>query len=199
MTDARVAAFAALAFSFGLVGCGNSREDKGPSGLWRLSNQGVAVRVRSPRRLALFHRATVDPRSVRLLARREGISVFIARSTNQGPCFLTAVRGGLDLTVCGQNKHPFPSAKLPAIDLSMLSAKRGDRHPRIDALVGIAADDVTRVAVQFVYGPGYEVPVIGNTYIARPVPQRPARMVVALDPRGHKLIGFPLQIPPLPK
>jgi hypothetical protein len=93
--------------------------------------------------------------------------------------------------------HPFPSPRLPVIDLSSLTARAGDHHPQIAALVGIAADGVARIAVQFVHGPEYTIPVITNTYIDRQVPQRRARMVTALDSRGRKLFSVPLPVPRL--
>jgi hypothetical protein len=40
-----------------------------------------------------------------------------------------------------------------------------------------------------------QVPIIGNTYIDRHVPQRRALAVVAFNRRGQKLISFALPVP----
>lgn len=193
MTCAGVAALTSVIFSVGVFGW--ARPEPGRASLWQLSNRGIAVSVHSRHQLALLRRATVDPQSLRLLARRQGISVFIARSTRQGPCFLTSVRGGFGVTACGRTRRPFPSARLPSIDLTSLRAKTGEKYPRIISLVGIAADEVYRITVRFARGPEYSIAVSGNTYIDRHVPQRPVRMIVALDREGEKLISFPLLAP----
>jgi hypothetical protein len=180
-----------------LSGCGGTGRTIPNAALSRMSNRGVPEDVRSPQEIQLLVRAKADPRSLRLLATRQGISILTSRSTGPGPCFLTRVPAGFGLISCGPNKYPFPSSRLPAIDLSSLSARPGQRHPLVTTLTGIAADGVSRVAVRFVRGPDYVAPVVGNTYIERHVPQRPALMIVALDRQGRALIKFPLPVPPI--
>jgi hypothetical protein len=65
----------------------------------------------------------------------------------------------------------------------------------VRALLGIAADGVSRVVVRFVHGPAHVVPVVANTYIDRQVPARPAREIVVLDTARQPLVSFPLPIP----
>lgn len=132
---------------------------------------------------------------MRLLATRDDISILMARSSRGAPCFLLGRRGIIGLTVCGPTKYPFPSARLPDIDLSALAAKPGQHHPLISTLSGIAADDVARVAVHFVRGRDYVVRVVRNTYIDTHVPQQPAVMLVALDRYNRPLMRIPLPVP----
>lgn len=191
---ARVAASLALVLLLSLNACGRS-PDRGLQALDRMSNQGVPVPVRSNRELKMLRRATVNPRTLHLIAEREGVSVLTARSIKQGPCFLTGARGGIGLTVCGRNQYRFPSSHLPVINLTTLKAKAGDRHPRIAVLAGLAADGVARVAVRFADGSSFFVPVVENAYIDSSVPQRPAVSIIGLDAQGHQLIAFPLPVP----
>ena len=197
---ARVAALSTTAIGLAVSGCGGdgSANQAAPGGLDNLSNRGSLVRSLSSRQRETLKRATVDQQTVRLMGRREGLSVFVARSTRGDPCFLVGFGGDFRFIACGPTKNPFPSRHLPAIDLSPLSAGPRDRHPRVRAVAGIAADGVARMAVRFVHGPTYVVRVSANTYLDQDVPQRPARSIVALDRRGRVLMTFPLLVPPRP-
>lgn len=191
-----VAACVILASLSATCGCGGTGTESRASPLTRISNQGARFMVHSRREVRLLRRGRVDIHTLRLLAIRDGIGILIAQSTGPGPCFLVSRGRRIGLAACGPTKYPFPSAKLPDIDLSALAAKPGQHHPLISTLSGVTADAVSRVAVRFVRGPKYSVPVLRNTYIARHVPQRPALMVIALDRQGHTLMRIPLPVPP---
>ncbi|HMI99002.1 MAG TPA: hypothetical protein VK488_04120 [Gaiellaceae bacterium] len=163
--------------------------------LERISNRGEPVRELSSAQRAILRRATVDPATLRLLRQHQGLGVLTARSLRDEPCYLNASGSRFGFIACGQTRHRFPSRELPMIDFSSLVARPGDAHPRIRALMGIAADGVSRVAVHFARGPSYFVPVVANTYIDRRVPARPAREIVALDSARRALASFPLQVP----
>jgi hypothetical protein len=191
----RTLAFVTLAAACCLAG--SEPRPTGAASPWQISNRGTPVSVQSSVELARLRRATVDAKTLRELRWSEGIGVFLARSTRDEPCFVTRTAYGFGLTACGSTEYPFPSARVPTLDLTTLRARRSDRAPRIVALVGIAADGVARVGVVFDYGPPHVVPVVANTYIDRTVPPRPARMIVASDARGKRVAALPLLLPHL--
>ena len=176
----RVAA-AAVALAAIAVPAGAFADDVG--GLLGFSAQGQSVPTSSTpfAEVTALNEAFQElgfPTTLQFLARRDGISFYVARKADGVLCFAVDVGAGKAVGCDFGSAHGavFPSPERPVLDLSRFS--KGAR------LAGFAADGVSRVALFDASGATIaSAPVIDNVY-ADASPPAGAVGVVALDAGG---------------
>jgi hypothetical protein len=123
---------------------------------------------------------------VRLLSERAGIRFYVGKSAVGSSCFIT----GLALS---RNPHfgvltcpsDFPSADLPILDYSPLTAAVTDRYPHVQRLAGFAADGIESVGVRDESGAVRWIDVSNNIYASEDVPARGATAILARAANGE--------------
>jgi hypothetical protein len=163
----------------------------------RISNSGrfIPPTVESMTARSFLRRAGIVVSSVRLMREQEGVRLYTARSVRNGVCFITGGVAGFAGAMCNAPGVHFPTLKHPVMNLSLLTARPGDRYPRVVELLGIVADGIAQVVVRFVRGADLSIRVHANTYIDTHLPQRPARAVIALTRVRRVVAVVPLWVP----
>jgi hypothetical protein len=143
-----------------------------PPGLAEISNAGDPnVALAAPERAELQHGA-IDPMTVRLLGARAGVSLFVAKRRDGGPCYISSMSHGkasseFGAIACFSSSSVFPSADAPILDVSPLRLAPGATSPEVETLVGFAADDVAAIKLIGADGSTVTVPVVQNVYVKR--------------------------------
>ena len=134
--------------------------------------------------------------TVKLLAARAGIGIYVARDGAGNPCYFVGPPNQNSLGERGLSggclnaaaSKQFPSPAEPVIDMSTFVYRPGAAGEEVRRLAGIAADGVAKVQVlglncQVVT----EVLVADNVYAGSDLPQTPVVAIRGLDENGKQV------------
>jgi hypothetical protein len=131
--------------------------------------------------------------TLKLLAARQGVGIYAARSTSGNLCYFVGApkpdsRGLGGGCLNATASAAFPSPAQPLIDMSGFMYTPGAHGETVRRLAGIAADGVATIQLlDRACQPITEAPVRDNVYIDANVPDTPAVAIRALDGSGKRV------------
>jgi hypothetical protein len=163
--------------------------------LFGFSNPGTSVDERTAdlRTASALVLTGTRPGTLRLLASRGGVGVYIGRGERDGLCLFLGppdgrLRGGLSGGCMAVVPAGFPSPQEPVIDTTLFAYRPGEVGEQVVRLAGIAADGVAKVQVLGIdCRVVAETPVVDNVYVADDLPSAPAVAIEALDKNGNRV------------
>ena len=169
--------------------------------LFGFSNQGASVDESKLDLHTASALGTAGARgTVKLLASRAGIGIYVAHGANGQLCYFVGPPNGPDqrglsggcLNAAASAK--FPSPEEPVIDMSAFFYKPYTIGEQISRLAGVAADGVAQIQVLGLDCDVIaEAPVVDNVYASTDVPAKPAVGIAGVDANGKRVFLFKLR------
>ena len=164
--------------------------------LFRFSNPGSAVDTTSLdlNTASALQITGTDAGTLKLLASRDGVGIYAARTANGGVCYFSGAPDQPDERGLGggclnaEASARFPSLEQPVVDMTGFMYKPRAMGETVIRLAGVAADGVAKVQV---LGLGCQViaaaPVVDNVYVNANVPDTPAVGIEAIGNNGRRV------------